>query len=168
MLARREITAGRCYVDDAGKLAREVLRVQHQTVTYNQYDLTTGKLRGAPHGEIGRSELIRWASREATDEECSHLQRAEVRDLFRASKIGVIAGCHVTQGKVTRSARARLVREGTIVYEGTLSSLKRFKDDAREVEQGFECGITLTDFQDVKVGDVIEAYETRKVDRKLD
>jgi translation initiation factor IF-2 len=92
---------------------------------------------------------------------------AEVRETFRASRIGVIAGCHVTQGKITRNAKVRLVRDGTIVYEGSLASLKRFKDVAREVEEGVECGIVLENFQDVKVGDVIEAYETRSVARQL-
>jgi translation initiation factor IF-2 len=93
---------------------------------------------------------------------------AEVRQTFRASRIGTIAGCHVVQGKITRNARIRLVREGTIVYDGALASLKRFKDDVREVEEGFECGIVLENFQDVKEGDVLEAYETRKVARELE
>jgi translation initiation factor IF-2 len=74
----------------------------------------------------------------------------------------------VVQGKITRNARIRLVREGTIVYDGALASLKRFKDDVREVEEGFECGIVLENFQDVKEGDVLEAYETRKVARELE
>jgi translation initiation factor IF-2 len=92
---------------------------------------------------------------------------AEVRQTFRASRVGTIAGCHVTQGKIVRSAKIRLVRDGTIVFEGSIASLKRFKDDAREVEEGFECGIVLEGFQDIKVGDVIEAYETRQVEREL-
>jgi translation initiation factor IF-2 len=96
------------------------------------------------------------------------LGMAEVRQTFRASRIGTIAGCHVVQGKITRNARIRLVREGTIVYDGALASLKRFKDDVREVEEGFECGIVLENFQDVKEGDVLEAYETRKVARELE
>ena len=91
------------------------------------------------------------------------LGMAEVRQTFRASRIGTIAGSHVVQGKITRNASVRLVREGTIVYDGALASLKRFKDDVREVEEGFECGIVLENFQDVKEGDVLEAYETRKV-----
>ena len=93
---------------------------------------------------------------------------AEVRQLFRASRIGTIAGCHVTQGKITRAANIRVVRDGTIVYDGRISSLKRFKDDVREVEEGFECGITIENFQDVKEGDVLEAYETRQVERELE
>ena len=96
------------------------------------------------------------------------LGMAEVRQIFRASRIGTIAGCHVTQGKIVRTANVRLVREGTIVYDGRIGSLKRFKDDAREVEEGFECGITIENFQDIKEGDVLEAYETRQVERQLE
>jgi translation initiation factor IF-2 len=93
------------------------------------------------------------------------LGEAEVRETFRASRVGTIAGCMVTNGLVRRSAQARVIREGTVVYETTIDSLKRFQDDAREVTEGFECGIHLANFDDVKVGDVIEAYETRQVER---
>jgi translation initiation factor IF-2 len=93
--------------------------------------------------------------------------RAEVRALFRVPKVGVIAGCYVVQGTITRNARARLVRDGVIVYDGRIGSLKRFKDDAREVAEGFECGIGIENFNDVKEGDVIEAYEVREVAREL-
>ncbi len=91
----------------------------------------------------------------------------EVRQIFRASKVGTIAGCHVTEGKITRGAKVRLVRDGTVVYDGEIASLKRFNEDAREVAAGFECGIVLKDFADVKEGDMIEAYSTRKVEREL-
>jgi translation initiation factor IF-2 len=102
-------------------------------------------------------------------EEVEHsLGMAEVRQTFRASRVGTIAGSHVTQGKIARSANIRLVRDGKIVFEGRIASLKRFKDDVREVEEGFECGIVLEGFQDVKEGDVIEAYETRRVKRELE
>jgi translation initiation factor IF-2 len=93
------------------------------------------------------------------------LGEAEVRALFRISRIGVIAGCYVTNGVVRRNARVRVVREGTIIYETQVASLKRFKDDAREVQAGFECGIQLEGFNDVKEGDVLEFYETREVAR---
>jgi translation initiation factor IF-2 len=93
------------------------------------------------------------------------LGEAEVRETFRASRVGTIAGCMVTNGLVRRGAQARVIREGTVVYETTIDSLKRFQDDAREVTEGFECGIHLANFDDVKVGDVIEAYETRQVER---
>ena len=90
---------------------------------------------------------------------------AEVRALFRASRIGVIAGCYVTVGAIRRNAQVRVVRDGTVVIETTVSSLKRFKDDVREVQQGFECGISLEGFNDVKEGDVLEFFETREIER---
>ena len=95
------------------------------------------------------------------------LGRAEVRALFRVPRLGVVAGCMVTQGTITRGALARLVRDGAIVYTGRIGSLRRFKDDVREVAEGFECGISLENFQDVHEGDVIEAYEVREVARTL-
>jgi translation initiation factor IF-2 len=90
---------------------------------------------------------------------------AEVRALFRASRIGVIAGCHVTRGVIRRNAQIRVVREGTVVYETGIASLRRFKDDAREVQEGFECGILLEGFNDVKEGDILEAFETKEIER---
>jgi translation initiation factor IF-2 len=93
------------------------------------------------------------------------LGEAEVRALFRASRLGVIAGSYVTRGVIRRNAQVRVVREGTVVYETTISGLKRFKDDVREVQEGFECGILLDGFNDVKEGDVLEAYETREIER---
>ena len=93
--------------------------------------------------------------------------QVEVRDTFRASKIGLIAGCYVTEGKVTRGASVRLVRDGTVVWTGEIESLRRHSDDAREVAAGFECGIVLRNYQDVKVGDVLEVFETRQVERQL-
>jgi translation initiation factor IF-2 len=93
------------------------------------------------------------------------LGEAEVRALFRASRVGVIAGCYVTSGVIRRGASARVVRDGAVVYETTVASLKRFKDDAREVQSGFECGILLDGFNDVKEGDVIEVFETREIIR---
>jgi translation initiation factor IF-2 len=93
---------------------------------------------------------------------------AEVRATFKASKIGTIAGCHVTEGKIVRGAKIRVVRDGTVIYDTTVNTLKRHQDDAREVAQGFECGIVLANFQDVKEGDVLEAYATRHVERELE
>jgi translation initiation factor IF-2 len=138
---------------DANALAgQEGVEIRTYTVIYK----VTEELRAAMEGMLEPEEVE------------ESLGMAEVRQTFRASRIGTIAGCHVVQGKITRNARIRLVREGTIVYDGTLASLKRFKDDAREVEEGFECGIVLENFQDVKEGDVLEAYETRKVARELE
>ena len=90
---------------------------------------------------------------------------AEVRALFKVSRLGTIAGCMVTSGVVRRNSQVRVVRDGTVIYDTTISQLKRFKEDAREVAEGFECGILLEDFNDVKEGDVLEAYETREVER---
>ena len=93
------------------------------------------------------------------------LGEAEVRALFKVSRLGTIAGCMVTSGLVRRGARVRIIRDGTVIHETTIAQLKRFKDDAREVTEGFECGILLDGFNDVKEGDVLEAYETREVER---
>jgi translation initiation factor IF-2 len=89
----------------------------------------------------------------------------EVRALFRVSRLGTIAGSYVTNGTVRRGASVRVVRDGTVIYETRIAQLKRFKDDVREVEEGFECGILLDGFNDVKEGDVLEVYETREVER---
>jgi translation initiation factor IF-2 len=90
---------------------------------------------------------------------------AEVRQLFRVSRLGTIAGSYVTQGTVRRGARVRVVRDGTVVQESSIAQLKRFKDDVREVSEGFECGILLDGFNDVKEGDILEVYETRQIER---
>jgi len=92
---------------------------------------------------------------------------AEVREVFKVPKIGNIAGCHVQDGKIMRNNKVRLVRDGIQIFEGSISSLKRFKDDVREVESGFECGLGLENFNDLKVGDVIEAYRIVEAKRKL-
>ncbi|HET9722805.1 MAG TPA: translation initiation factor IF-2 [Actinomycetota bacterium] len=101
------------------------------------------------------------------EERETELGRAEVRALFRVPRVGVVAGCMVLQGTIVRNARARVVRDGVIVYDGRIGSLRRFKDDTREVAEGFECGIGIENFNDVKEGDVIEAYEVREVAREL-
>ncbi|MDT8367740.1 MAG: translation initiation factor IF-2 [Longimicrobiales bacterium] len=92
---------------------------------------------------------------------------AEVRELFRIKRVGTIAGCYVTDGVIERKGRARLLRDGVVVYEGDFSSLKRFKDDAREVREGFECGIGIENFNDIKVGDVIECFRVEEFARTL-
>lgn len=93
---------------------------------------------------------------------------AEIRETFKISKIGTIAGCFVTEGKIFRSSKVRLLREGVVVYTGLLGSLKRFKDDAKEVAKGYECGLNIEKFNDIKVGDVVEAYEDVEVKQTLD
>ncbi|HEY2373338.1 MAG TPA: translation initiation factor IF-2 [Gaiellaceae bacterium] len=93
------------------------------------------------------------------------LGEAEVRDTFKASRVGTIAGCMVTNGFIRRGAQARVIRDSTVIYTTTIDSLKRFQDDAREVQEGFECGLHLANFDDVKVGDIVEAFETREIER---
>ena len=90
---------------------------------------------------------------------------AEVREIFTVPRVGKVAGCYVTNGTITRGSKVRFLREGTIIWKGTVSSLKRFKDDAREVQSGYECGIGLSDFQDLKQGDVIETFDEREIPR---
>jgi translation initiation factor IF-2 len=90
---------------------------------------------------------------------------AEVREIFRVPKIGAIAGCYVRSGVISRGTKVRFLREGVIIWKGSITSLKRFKEDAREVREGFECGIGLSDFQDLKQGDLIETFEEREIAR---
>ncbi|HEV7937776.1 MAG TPA: translation initiation factor IF-2 [Solirubrobacteraceae bacterium] len=139
-------------VGDARQLAdREGVEIRSYSVIYRAIE----ELRAAMQGML-----------EPTEVETS-LGQAEVRQLFKASKIGTIAGSHVSEGKVTRGARVRVVREGTVIYDTTIASLRRFNEDAREVSAGYECGIVLTNFQDLREGDVLETYETRLQERQL-
>jgi len=92
--------------------------------------------------------------------------RVEVRELFRVPKIGVIAGCYVQDGEITRDDKVRVVRDGTVIFEGDLHSLRRFKDDVKSVKAGYECGIGVEGFQDIKEGDVIEAFKVVEVARE--
>jgi translation initiation factor IF-2 len=139
-------------VGEARQLAdREGVEIRTYSVIYRAID----ELRDAMQGMLAPEEV---------EETVGTL---EVRATFRASKIGVIAGCYVTDGKATRGAKCRLVRDGTIVYEGEIASLRRFNEDVREVLTGFECGVVLKDYMDVKEGDQIEVYDTRQVERTL-
>ena len=124
--------------------------------TYSVIYKVTEELRGAMEGLLEPEEV---------EETLGH---AEIKELFKASRIGTIAGCLVTDGKITRTAEARLVREGTVVWTGRIGSLRRFKDNVQEVEEGLECGIVLEGYQDVKVDDVIEAFESRQVEQTLE
>jgi translation initiation factor IF-2 len=103
----------------------------------------------------------------APEEVEEQVGQVEVRAIFRASKVGTIAGSYVTEGRVRRNDKVRLVRDGTVVWDGEIESLRRFNDDVREVATGFECGITLRNYADVKEGDVLEVYETKQVERQL-
>ena len=139
-------------VGDARAVAdREGVEIRHYSVIYRAID----DLRSAMQGMLAPEEV------EET------LGSAEVRQIFRASRVGTIAGSHVTDGKITRGSKVRLVRDGTVVYDGEIASLRRFNDDVREVAAGFDCGIVLRDFADIKEGDVLEAYATRQVEREL-
>jgi translation initiation factor IF-2 len=139
-------------VGDARQIAeREGVEIRSYAVIYRAIE----ELRAAMQGLLEPEEVE------------TPLGQAEVRQLFRASRIGVIAGSFVTEGKVTRGARARVVREGTVIYDTTIGSLRRFNEDAREVAAGYECGIVLANFQDLREGDVLETYETRQVERQL-
>jgi translation initiation factor IF-2 len=91
------------------------------------------------------------------------LGKALVQEIFKVSKIGTIAGCRVTDGVIKRQARARLIRDGVVSWEGDIATLKRFKDDVNEVKTGYECGISLVNFNDIKVNDEIEAYVIERI-----
>ena len=91
--------------------------------------------------------------------------QALVRETFKISKVGTIAGCFVTSGTIERNSLVRILRDGIVVYEGKMASLKRFKDDAKEVREGFECGIMIEKFNDIKEGDVFEASVEREIKR---
>src|SRR5699024_10360358 len=91
----------------------------------------------------------------------------EIRETFKISKVGTIAGCMVTDGKIYRKSKVRLIRDGVVIYTGELASLKRFKDDVREVSKGYECGLQIKNYNDIKVGDVLEAYQEVEVKKKL-
>ncbi len=124
--------------------------------TYSVIYKVTEELRAAMEGMLEPEEV------EET------IGEAEILQTFRASRVGRIAGCRVTDGKVTRDAQVRLVRDGTVVWEGRLGSLRRFKDDVNEVEEGQECGIVLEGFADVKEGDMLEFFRTKQVEQTLD
>ncbi len=96
------------------------------------------------------------------------LATVEVRETFKVPKIGTVAGCYVLDGKIVRNNKVRLLRDGLVIFDGSVNALKRFKDDVREVEQGFECGLSLENFNDIKVGDIVESYTIVEVKRKLE
>ena len=139
-------------VGDAAAVAqREGVEIRTYSVIYRVIE----ELRQAMEGLLAPEEVE------------NTLATVEVRETFKASRVGTIAGSMVTEGTVTRGAMVRLVRDGTIVYDGRIGSLRRFKDDVREVTQGMECGIVLENFADVKEGDILEVYETQQVEQTL-
>jgi len=130
---------------------REAVEIRSYSVIYRAIE----ELRAAMQGMLEPTEVE------------TPLGQAEVRQLFRASRIGTIAGSFVTEGKVTRGARTRVVRDGTVIQDTTIASLRRFNEDVREVAAGYECGIVLANFQDLREGDILETYETRLQEREL-
>ena len=92
----------------------------------------------------------------------------EILEIFNITKVGKVAGCRVTEGSVQRGAKVRLIRDNVVIHEGTLSTLKRFKDEVREVQVGQECGMAFENYQDMRAGDVIECFRVEKVQRTLD
>ena len=90
---------------------------------------------------------------------------AEVRETFKVPKVGTVAGCYITEGEISRDDKVRIVRDGMVIFEGSIASLKRFKDDVKSVKQSYECGITISGYQDIKVGDTIEGYTIKEVQR---
>src|SRR4051812_26179016 len=140
-------------VQDAAEIARrEGVEIRTYNVIYNIVE----ELRSAMEGLLAPEEV------EAT------VGTAEVRQTFKASRVGTIAGSYVTDGTIRRGGNVRLVRDGTVIWTGRIGSLRRFQDDVREVTSGFECGIVLEGYQDVKEGDVLEVFETRQVERELE
>ena len=130
---------------------REGVEIRTYSVIYRAFE----DLRDAMQGMLAPEEV------EET------VGEVEVRAIFQASRVGTIAGSYVTDGKVTRGAKVRLVRDGAVVYDGTIASLRRGPEDVREVAAGFECGIVLQNYADIKEGDQLEVYETRQVERTL-
>jgi translation initiation factor IF-2 len=132
----------------ASELAnREKVDIRLHTIIYNVVDEIKNAMLGVLEPIIKETRL----------------GAAEVRNTFRVPKVGTIAGCYITEGKVTRNAEVRLLRDNVVIYEGKIGSLKRFKDDASEVTRGYECGIGIQNFNDVKIGDIIEAFITERV-----
>jgi translation initiation factor IF-2 len=131
---------------------REKVEIRRYSVIYDAVDDIRSAMEGLLAPEL-KEELI---------------GVAEVRDTFKVPKVGIIGGCYVANGKIQRGAQAHLIRDGVEIYTGKIASLKRFKDDVREVESGFECGISIENFNDIKVGDQLEVFEIKKLAKKLE
>lgn len=137
---------------NARKLAeKEEIEIRHYSIIYDAINEIKDAMEGmlAPEFE----EII--------------VSNVEVREVFKISKIGTIAGCMVTDGTIKRNSKIRLIRDGIVIYTGDIEALKRFKDDANEVKRGFECGLRIKNFNDLKVGDVVESFEQKEVKRSL-
>ncbi|MES2618172.1 MAG: translation initiation factor IF-2 [Bacteroidota bacterium] len=137
----------------AKKLAEtEQIDIRHYSIIYQAIDEIKAAIEGMLSPEI-RETII---------------GNVEIREVFKITKVGTVAGCMVTDGKITRNAKVRVIRDGVVVHTGGLDSLKRFKDDVKDVLKGFECGISLKNFSDIQVGDNLEAFEETSIARKLD
>ena len=128
---------------------REGVQIRTYNVIYNIIDDVENAMKGMLDPEF--KEVV--------------LGECEVRDTFKVPGVGTIAGAYVTNGKIVRNSQIRLIREGIVIHEGKISSLKRFKDDAKEVAQGYECGLGIEDYNDIKVGDYIECFEMQEVEK---
>jgi translation initiation factor IF-2 len=137
---------------NARKLAeKEQIDIRLFSVIYDAVDAVKDALEGMLSPEIGEKIT----------------SNVEVRETFKVPGAGTVAGCYVTEGKISRNTKIRLIRDGIVIFDGSLSSLKRFKDDVREVSSGYECGMGINNYNDIKVGDVIEGYEITETKRKL-
>ena len=136
----------------ARKLAeQEQIDIRLYSIIYNAIEEIKGALEGMLAPEIEEKIVC----------------NIEVREVFKITKVGTVAGCYVLDGKATRHTKIRVIRDGIVVYTGNLGSLKRFKDDVKEVSVGYECGLNIENFNDIKVGDIVEGYEQIEVKRKL-
>lgn len=134
------------------KLAEnEGIEIKYYSIIYKAIEEIKDAMEGMLEPDIEEKEV------------CS----IEVRDVFRITKVGTIAGCYVQEGKITRNTKIRLVRGGVVIHTGVLDSLKRFKDDVKEVSAGYECGLGIKNFNDIQVGDIVEGFEEVEVKRKL-
>ncbi len=115
---------------------------------------------------FSRDEIKQWEMAKSYPED-NITGSAEVRETYKISKVGTIAGCYVKDGSILRKNEVRLIRDGVVVFTGKIKQLKRFKDDATEVKNGYECGISIEDFNDIKKGDIIEGFEMKETKRKI-
>lgn len=139
--------------NSAKKIAEtEQIDIRHYSIIYQAIDEIKSAIEGMLSPEIKETVI----------------GNVEVRDVFKITKVGTVAGCYVTDGRVTRNSKVRVIRDGVVVHQGAIDALKRFKDDVKDVVRGFECGISLKNFQDIHVGDNLEIFEETSVARKLD
>ncbi len=139
--------------NSAKKIAEtEQIDIRHYSIIYQAIDEIKSAIEGMLSPEI--KETI--------------IGNVDVRDVFKITKVGTVAGCYVTEGRVTRNSKVRVIRDGVVVHQGAIDALKRFKDDVKDVVRGFECGISIKNYQDIQVGDNLEIFEETSVARKLD